>query len=132
MIVIILYLEISSADKLGPGYFTKCLLFSSHGHTRPFVKQLFLVGTFIRIVMTKFKYVLSKTFFLGFWTEKEEEHFFFSEFLKSEESIAETFFSRFFLKGVSTLVVHSAEEERPTAAHLLSRGRPANKDTPKT
>ena len=62
---------------------------------------------------------------------KEEEHFFFSEFLKSEESIAETFFSRFFLKGVSTLVVHSAEEERPTAAHLLSRGRPANKDTPK-
>ena len=42
---------------MDPGYFTKCLLFSSHGHTRPFVKQLFLVGTFIRIVMTKFKYV---------------------------------------------------------------------------
>ena len=35
------------------------------------------------------------------------------------------------LNWIDTLVVHSAEEERPTAAHLLSRGRPANKDTPK-
>ena len=30
-----------------------------------------------------------------------------------------------------TELCHSEEEERPTAAHLLSRGRPANKDTPK-